>query len=93
MHRHYPTYYFLEEDMPRWYLRAGETTESQKTFSIFLAGSTQGFATLHTAGLLSGLGTFEFNTMDAWFEEDEQIFIHPKDPYKVYTTTSEDSPH
>ena len=24
--------------------------------------------------------------MDAWFEEDDQIYIHPKDPYKVKIT-------
>jgi hypothetical protein len=91
LHRDYPTYYFLEEDMPHWYLRAGETTESQITYSVFLAGSTQGSATLHKTGPLSGLATLEFEAMDAWFEEDEQIFIHPKDPYKVCTTLSKES--
>lgn len=25
---------------------------------------------------------FEWNKMDAWFEEDEEIFVHPRDPYK-----------
>ena len=25
---------------------------------------------------------FPFNAVDAWFEEDEQIYVHPKDPYK-----------
>lgn len=24
----------------------------------------------------------EYNKVDAWFEEDERIFSHPKDPYK-----------
>jgi len=31
---------------------------------------------------LAGLATVDFSTMDAWFEEEEQIFVHPKDPYK-----------
>jgi uncharacterized protein (DUF427 family) len=25
--------------------------------------------------------TFFWDEMDAWFEEDEQIFVHPRDPY------------
>lgn len=35
-----------------------------------------------TAGPLKDLVRFDFQKMDAWFEEDEQIFVHPKDPYK-----------
>ena len=88
MHQNYPTYYFLEEDMPTWYLIAGETTESQIAYTMFLGGNTtQGVATLHKTGPLSGLATLKFDAMDAWFEEDEEIFIHPKDPYKVCNTT------
>jgi uncharacterized protein (DUF427 family) len=25
--------------------------------------------------------TFYWDVMDAWFEEDEQVFVHPRDPY------------
>ena len=25
---------------------------------------------------------FEWNKMDKWFEEDEEIFVHPRDPFK-----------
>ena len=25
--------------------------------------------------------TFYWNEMDAWFEEDEEVFVHPRDPY------------
>lgn len=24
---------------------------------------------------------FEWSAMDAWFEEDEEVFVHPRDPY------------
>ena len=24
---------------------------------------------------------FEWSALDAWFEEDEQVFVHPRDPY------------
>ncbi|MEQ9350847.1 MAG: DUF427 domain-containing protein, partial [Alphaproteobacteria bacterium] len=33
---------------------------------------------------------FDFHSMDAWFEEDEQIFVHARDPYlreETWTTT------
>ncbi len=30
---------------------------------------------------ISGLAAFYWNRMDAWFEEDEQVFVHPRDPH------------
>ncbi len=30
---------------------------------------------------LAGLVRFEWAALDAWFEEDEQIFVHPRNPY------------
>ena len=30
---------------------------------------------------ISDLVAFDWNKMDAWFEEDEQVFVHPRDPY------------
>jgi uncharacterized protein (DUF427 family) len=30
---------------------------------------------------LEGHLTFYWDQMDAWFEEDEQVFVHPRDPY------------
>ena len=33
-------------------------------------------------GPLDGLVRFDFKTMDAWFEEDQRIYVHPVDPYK-----------
>lgn len=44
---------------------------------------------LNSAGDLAGLSKIEFSLMDAWFEEDEQIFVHPKDPYKVCNSITE----
>ena len=31
--------------------------------------------------MLSGLITIDFDALDAWYEEDEEIFGHPRDPY------------
>lgn len=30
---------------------------------------------------ISGLAAFYWDKMDAWFEEDEEVFVHPRDPY------------
>ena len=30
---------------------------------------------------LAGMVRFEWNAFDAWFEEDEEIFVHPRNPY------------
>ncbi|TQN42869.1 uncharacterized protein (DUF427 family) [Blastococcus colisei] len=34
-----------------------------------------------SAGHLAGLVAFAWDAMDAWFEEDEEAFAHPRDPY------------
>ncbi len=31
---------------------------------------------------IRGYLAFEWNKMDAWYEEDEEVFVHPRDPYK-----------
>jgi uncharacterized protein (DUF427 family) len=31
---------------------------------------------------LAGLASFYWSKMDHWYEEDEEIFVHPRDPYK-----------
>src|SRR4051812_29556599 len=33
------------------------------------------------AAELRGLVRLDWHAMDAWFEEDEQVFTHPRDPY------------
>jgi uncharacterized protein (DUF427 family) len=30
---------------------------------------------------LAGTVRFDWEALDAWFEEDEQVFVHPRDPY------------
>ena len=30
---------------------------------------------------LRGTARFEWSALDAWFEEDEQVFVHPRSPY------------
>jgi len=37
-------------------------------------------------GALEDHLTFYWNEMDAWFEEDEEVFVHPRDPYSRVDT-------
>jgi uncharacterized protein (DUF427 family) len=30
---------------------------------------------------LAGFARFEWDALDAWYEEDEQVFVHPRNPY------------
>src|SRR5690242_19366278 len=30
---------------------------------------------------LAGTARFEWDALDAWYEEDEQVFVHPRNPY------------
>ncbi|MEP6561848.1 MAG: DUF427 domain-containing protein [Nakamurella sp.] len=39
---------------------------------VYGAGSAEG---------LAGLVRFDWAAMDAWFEEDEEVFVHPRNPY------------
>jgi uncharacterized protein (DUF427 family) len=38
-------------------------------------------ARLYLDGALEGMVRFDWNAFDAWFEEDEQVFVHPRNPY------------
>ena len=35
---------------------------------------------------LNGHLTFYWSAVDAWFEEDEEVFVHPRDPYSRVDT-------
>jgi uncharacterized protein (DUF427 family) len=88
---YYPTYYFPVDDVRTELLEAdGGVAHSPsrgdgRTFTI-RAGGKQA----HAAALRYDKSPFEelrdairldWDAMDAWFEEDEQVFTHPRDPY------------
>jgi hypothetical protein len=82
LHPYYPIYYFSELDSP--YISDPKDVDGDKKVYTINAGQSEPKTlTLYTSGKLAGLATVKFSEMDAWFEEDEEIFIHPKDPYKV----------
>jgi uncharacterized protein (DUF427 family) len=40
-----------------------------------------GAATVYVEGALAGRVRFRWDALDAWFEEDEEVFVHPRSPY------------
>jgi len=87
---YYPQYYIPVADVRRDLLvPEGRTQQSRRgTFEAHTlqAGQVQrpGAARLLTDSPVPGLaGTvrFDWAALDAWFEEDEQVFVHPRNPY------------
>src|SRR5215468_3033587 len=60
-------------DAIRWHVAVGTRT-AQNAARAYTKPS-------HDRATLEGHLTFYWDQMDAWFEEDEEIFVHPRDPY------------
>ncbi|KAI5115830.1 hypothetical protein M0805_009640 [Coniferiporia weirii] len=86
--RYYPTYFFSISDVPQTYLlQSGPSVEGAAivTYDVVAGDKVAKSAAVvygQDAGALSGLVEIDFRSMDGWFEEEEEIFDHPKDPYK-----------
>jgi len=86
---YYPTYYFPEADVRTDLLV--ETGETQKSPSRGIAtqlsvevNGSEGSAYTFTEPKfdeIAGHYAFVWKTMDHWFEEDEEVFVHARDPY------------
>ncbi|THV07289.1 DUF427-domain-containing protein [Dendrothele bispora CBS 962.96] len=89
-HPYYPHYYFLSSEVPSKFLDDDSkqaTPEGAITYDVTSGDSRASkaatvFPESYSDKALVGLTKITFSAMHAWFEEDEQIFVHPKDPYK-----------
>lgn len=86
---YYPTYYFPEADVDTDFLvETGETKKSPSRgeatqYAVKVNGS-EGVAYSYKEPKieqLEGYYAFVWKTMDHWFEEDEEVWVHPRDPY------------
>jgi uncharacterized protein (DUF427 family) len=87
----YPTYYFPAADVRRELLSAdGDAAHSPsrgdgKRFTVTAGGRERvGAALLYEQSPFEELRDtirLDWRAMDAWFEEDEEVFTHPRDPY------------
>ena len=88
---YYPTYYFRLGDVRTELLEADGGVQHSpsrgdgRLFAVSAGGRTVQQAALQYADSpieeLHDLIRFDWDSMDAWFEEDEQVFTHPRDPY------------
>jgi uncharacterized protein (DUF427 family) len=88
---YYPTYYFPVVDVRTELMEAdGGVQHSPSrgdghTFTVSAGGRRAQRAALQYGDSpieeLRDLIRFDWDSMDAWFEEDEQVFTHPRDPY------------
>ncbi|MFD4669352.1 DUF427 domain-containing protein [Lentzea sp. NPDC058450] len=76
---HYPQYY-----VPLSSVRAElKPTDESGVFDVVTrGGAAAGAARTFPDPELADLVRFEFGAMDEWLEEDEPIYVHPRDPYK-----------
>ncbi len=90
---HLPVYYFPEEDVRMdlleesdhttycpfkgdasyWSVRVGDRVAENAVWSYLKP--------IDPAPPLAGYLAFYWRMMDAWYEESEQVFVHPRDPY------------
>ncbi|HET8742843.1 MAG TPA: DUF427 domain-containing protein [Gaiella sp.] len=88
---YYPTYYFRAADVRTdLLLPDGGTAHSPSrgdghTYEVRAGGKAAPGAALQLDESpfeeLRGAIRLDWHAMDAWFEEDEQVFTHPRDPY------------
>src|SRR3954462_6674122 len=87
---YYPTYYFPLDDVRADLRPDGETVHSPsrgdcRAFTVRAGGrEARGAALRDEDSPIAGLRDLvrvDWHAMDAWFEEDEEVFTHPRDPY------------
>jgi uncharacterized protein (DUF427 family) len=70
---YYPTYYLPIADVHARLEPAADDAYDVVTGTVTVPGA---------ARLMDDLVRLEFGAMDEWLEEDEPIYVHPRDPYK-----------
>jgi uncharacterized protein (DUF427 family) len=87
---YYPAYYFPVDDIRAELSDDGDATHSPSRgdghlFTVSAGGRRAGGGALRYLDSpikeLRDLVRLDWASMDAWFEEDEEVFTHPRDPY------------
>lgn len=91
--QHMPVYYFPVEDVRMDLMTPSGRTQdlAPKGVATFLNIATPGKAVENGAWTflepspnapeLQGMVAFYWRKMDHWFEEDDEVYVHPRDPY------------
>jgi uncharacterized protein (DUF427 family) len=90
---HTPVYYFPRDDIEMTALRPSDRTSrcpykgTASYWTVTAGGREAADAAwsyeepIDSAAEIRGLVAFYWNRMDSWIEEDEEVFVHPTDPY------------
>ncbi|HZD97880.1 MAG TPA: DUF427 domain-containing protein [Micromonosporaceae bacterium] len=89
-HPHFPQYYIpyadidrrfiIDEDEPQHLRRGTARRHGLRAGDIDRPGSAWLFGQDALEGL-DGFVRFDWPALDAWYEEDEEVFVHPRSPY------------
>jgi uncharacterized protein (DUF427 family) len=84
-----PVYYFPKEDVRFEFLETGrQGSHGRQYWNVRVAdrSADAGAWTIPDPkpaySALEGYLAFKWNKMDHWYEEEEEVFVHPRDPYK-----------
>jgi uncharacterized protein (DUF427 family) len=83
-HEKYPTYFFPIQDVRMDYLTKVSQTGSRTFWHLTINGQQVERAAYayHNQPGIEGYVAFFWQKMDHWFEEEEEVFVHARDPYK-----------
>ena len=91
-----PVYWFPTDDVRMELLAAKEAAPGSSSATLHWRSNTGGRAADNLAwsyasptgdlAPLDGHIAFYGNAVDAWYEEDEQVYVHPRDPYSRVDT-------
>jgi uncharacterized protein (DUF427 family) len=83
----YPQYYvpladiradlLVDEDHPQKLSRGTARRHGLVVGDVLRPGALR----VYTDGELAGFARFEWDSLDEWYEEDERVFVHPRNPY------------
>ncbi|KAI9818740.1 MAG: hypothetical protein M1826_001328 [Phylliscum demangeonii] len=84
-HPYYPQYYLPTKAIKDDVLEKGKSVDAAGSaflMTLRVGSRATDRVLMFEKGPLAGLVRLEFGAMDSWFEEDQEIYVHPKDPYK-----------
>ena len=70
----------VDEDHPQRLSRGTARRHGVSAGGLSRPGAARVYGADALAGL-DGMVRFDWDALDAWFEEDEQVFVHPRSPY------------
>jgi len=86
---HLPIYYFPKKDVKLEFLSQAESGDKNKSVWTIRVGETVrehgGWSYANQSEIKDHIA-FHWDKMDAWFEEDEQVYVHARDPFKRLDT-------